>query len=108
MRVFTEYPSLTLGFLNNPTAMGLLLLVVVVLFGGKNIPELMKGVGQGMREFKKGMEHEHEDEDMASARIAHQEDEARLRARIEEEVRARIKAEKEVNHASAPPTQRTP
>jgi sec-independent protein translocase protein TatA len=28
-----------------------ILLVVLVLFGGKKIPELMKGVGQGIREF---------------------------------------------------------
>ncbi|HVN57242.1 MAG TPA: twin-arginine translocase TatA/TatE family subunit [Bacteroidales bacterium] len=31
----------------------LILLVVVLLFGGKKIPELMKGLGQGIREFKK-------------------------------------------------------
>jgi sec-independent protein translocase protein TatA len=31
----------------------LILLVVVLLFGGKKIPELMKGVGEGMKEFKK-------------------------------------------------------
>lgn len=29
------------------------LLVVVLLFGGKKIPELMRGVGKGMSEFKK-------------------------------------------------------
>lgn len=26
--------------------------VVLILFGGKKIPELMRGVGKGMREFK--------------------------------------------------------
>jgi sec-independent protein translocase protein TatA len=31
----------------------LILLVVVLLFGGRKIPELMKGLGQGIREFKK-------------------------------------------------------
>ena len=31
----------------------LILVVVVLLFGGKKIPELMKGIGQGMKEFKK-------------------------------------------------------
>jgi sec-independent protein translocase protein TatA len=31
----------------------LILLVVVLLFGGKKIPELMKGIGEGMKEFKK-------------------------------------------------------
>ncbi len=28
-------------------------LVVLLLFGGRKIPELMKGLGQGMKEFKK-------------------------------------------------------
>ena len=28
--------------------------VILLLFGGKKIPELMKGLGQGMKEFKKG------------------------------------------------------
>lgn len=31
----------------------LVLVVVVLLFGGRKIPELMKGIGQGMKEFKK-------------------------------------------------------
>jgi sec-independent protein translocase protein TatA len=29
-----------------------ILLAVVLLFGGKKIPELMRGIGQGVREFK--------------------------------------------------------
>ena len=29
--------------------------VALLLFGGKKIPELMKGVGQGMKEFKKAL-----------------------------------------------------
>ncbi len=29
----------------------LILLVVLVLFGGKKIPELMRGLGQGIKEF---------------------------------------------------------
>ncbi len=33
----------------------LLALVVVLLFGGKKIPELMKGLGQGVKSFKDGM-----------------------------------------------------
>jgi len=31
-----------------------ILVVVLFLFGGKKIPELMKGLGQGIREFKDG------------------------------------------------------
>ena len=30
-------------------------LVVVLFFGGKKIPELMKGLGKGVRSFKEGM-----------------------------------------------------
>lgn len=37
----------------SPMHLILILLVVVLLFGGKKIPELMKGIGQGMKEFKK-------------------------------------------------------
>jgi sec-independent protein translocase protein TatA len=36
-----------------PTEIILILVVVVLLFGGRKIPELMKGIGQGMKEFKK-------------------------------------------------------
>lgn len=32
-----------------------IVLVVVLLFGGKKIPELMKGVGKGVKSFKEGM-----------------------------------------------------
>jgi sec-independent protein translocase protein TatA len=31
----------------------LILLVIVLLFGGRKIPELMKGIGQGLKDFKK-------------------------------------------------------
>ena len=30
-------------------------LIVLLLFGGKKIPELMKGLGKGVRSFKEGM-----------------------------------------------------
>ena len=36
-----------------PTEIILIVLVVVLLFGGRKIPELMRGLGQGMKEFKK-------------------------------------------------------
>lgn len=31
----------------------LVIVVVILLFGGRKIPELMKGIGQGIKEFKK-------------------------------------------------------
>ena len=30
-------------------------LIVLLLFGGKKIPELMKGLGEGVKSFKEGM-----------------------------------------------------
>jgi sec-independent protein translocase protein TatA len=35
------------------------LAIVVLLFGGKKIPEVMKGIGEGIRSFKEGM-HGHQ------------------------------------------------
>lgn len=33
----------------------LIVLVVLLFFGGKKIPEMMKGLGKGVRSFKEGM-----------------------------------------------------
>lgn len=38
----------------------IILLVVVLLFGGAKIPQLMKGVGEGIREFKKAKDGDDE------------------------------------------------
>jgi sec-independent protein translocase protein TatA len=40
-----------------------IILLVLLLFGGRKIPELMRGVGQGMKEFKKATS-EDDDEDV--------------------------------------------
>ena len=37
-----------------PWQIVLVVLVVLLMFGGKKIPELMKGLGKGISEFKKG------------------------------------------------------
>jgi sec-independent protein translocase protein TatA len=46
-----------------PTEIILIVLVVVILFGGRKIPELMKGIGQGMKEFKKATKDEAKEEE---------------------------------------------
>ncbi len=38
----------------------LIILAIVLLFGGRKIPELMKGLGQGMKEFKNARNEEKE------------------------------------------------
>jgi len=40
----------------------LIILAVLLLFGGKKIPELMKGIGQGIREFKDAMNGKNENQ----------------------------------------------
>lgn len=35
--------------------------VLVLLFGGKKIPELVRGIGEAVREFKKGAKEEKKD-----------------------------------------------
>jgi len=36
-----------------PWEIGLIILVVIILFGGKKLSELSRGLGLGLREFKK-------------------------------------------------------
>jgi sec-independent protein translocase protein TatA len=46
-----------------PMEIILILAALLLLFGGRKIPELMKGIGQGMKEFKKASQtEEHEEE----------------------------------------------
>ena len=43
--------TLMLAFLPGGTEVFVILFVVLLLFGGKKIPELMRGLGKGIREF---------------------------------------------------------
>lgn len=56
---------LLIGGLGTPEII-IIALVVLLLFGGKKIPELMKGVGKGIRSFKKGL-NETDDTDSATS-----------------------------------------
>ena len=47
--------ALLLGMIG-PWQVVLIVLVILLMFGGKKIPELMRGLGKGMSEFKKGKE----------------------------------------------------
>jgi len=46
------YSFIFLGVIG-PWQIVLIVAVVLLIFGGKKIPELMRGLGQGMKEFKK-------------------------------------------------------
>ncbi len=45
-----------------PLEIIIILVIVLLLFGGKKIPELMRGVGKGIKEFKEGVNPKDEDE----------------------------------------------
>ena len=47
--------AILLGMIG-PWQIILIVLAILLLFGGKKIPELMKGLGKGISEFKKGKE----------------------------------------------------
>lgn len=64
------------------TEMILICAVILLIFGGKKLPELMKGMGKGVRSFKEGINEPTEEE---------------LNRRVEEEINRRIESrEKEV------------
>ena len=54
------YPNIILFSLGMPEII-LIALAILLIFGGKKIPELMKGIGKGLTEFKKGMKEENKD-----------------------------------------------
>lgn len=43
----------------SPAHLLIILAIVVIFFGGRRIPEVMRGLGEGVRAFKEGM---HDDE----------------------------------------------
>ncbi len=53
------YLSIIAGMFG-PQEIIIILVIVLLLFGGKKIPELMKGLGKGMKEFKKATNEEEE------------------------------------------------
>ncbi len=57
--------------------------VILLIFGGKKLPELMKGMGKGVKSFKEGMNEPTEEE---------------MDRRVEEEVRRRANEQLAASH----------
>ena len=54
-------------FINlGPTEMVILLVIVLIVFGANRIPQLMKGMGEGIRNFKQGMNEDSEEKKIES------------------------------------------
>lgn len=60
---------LLLGFLPSGSEWIIIGLVVLLLFGGKKIPELMKGLGKGVKSFKDGVNEAKEEINKAKDEI---------------------------------------
>lgn len=45
-----------------PLEIALIVLVLLLLFGGRKIPELMRGLGSGLKEFKKASSAQDDDD----------------------------------------------
>ena len=55
--------SLVLLGMVGPWQVIVIVAILLLFFGGKKIPELMKGLGRGVREFKEGINPEEEETD---------------------------------------------
>lgn len=64
--------------------------VILLMFGGKKLPELMKGMGKGVKSFKEGMNEPTEEE---------------MDRRVEEEVRRRADAKMSEESSDKPQEQ---
>ena len=51
--------TILLGIIGPPQII-IILIVVLLLFGGKKIPELMRGLGKGVKEFKDATKNDEE------------------------------------------------
>ncbi|MCQ2173932.1 MAG: twin-arginine translocase TatA/TatE family subunit [Bacteroidales bacterium] len=60
-----SYPLGVIG----PWQIVIIALVILLLFGGKKIPELMKGLGKGVKSFKQGMNEVEEQINQADAEL---------------------------------------
>ena len=58
--------SLYLFYAIGPWQIIIIVAVILLLFGGRKIPELMGGFGKGIKEFKKATKEEDKEEDKES------------------------------------------
>ena len=59
-----------MGYFQTPWHIVLLLLIALLLFGGKRLPEIGKSLGHGMREFKDAITgHSSDDDDVAQPEL---------------------------------------
>jgi sec-independent protein translocase protein TatA len=60
-----------MGWTLGPTEIFVILVLLLLLFGAKRLPELGKSIGQGMREFRKSMKEISDDVDDTDSKSSH-------------------------------------
>lgn len=91
-----------------PTELIIVLTIILLLFGAKRIPELAKGLGTGIREFKKGTSgeadkkevREKEEKEEALVGGAGEKDSARVKEKATREEPAGERAGEPVDHSA--------
>lgn len=58
-----------LGFLPSGSEWLIIALLILLMFGGKKIPELMKGLGKGVKSFKEGVNEAKEEINKAKEEV---------------------------------------
>ena len=58
-----------MGYFQTPWHIVLLLLIALLLFGGKRLPEMGRSLGKGMREFKDAVTGNSSDDDIAQPEL---------------------------------------
>lgn len=59
---------LPMGIVGAPQII-IIVLVIIIFFGGKKIPELMRGMGRGMKEFKDAVNKDYSQEEIQDAEV---------------------------------------
>lgn len=67
--IMTLTSIVTLSLLPSGSEWIIILVVILLLFGGKKIPELMRGLGKGVKSFKQGVDEAKEEINKAKEEI---------------------------------------
>jgi sec-independent protein translocase protein TatA len=61
--------TILLPLVIGPWQIAIIVVIVLLLFGGKKIPELMRGLGSGIKEFKEASKEEDDDKKIDDKKI---------------------------------------
>ncbi len=87
-----------LSGLESPTHLIIILVLLLLLFGARRLPELGKGLGKGLREFKQGMNSSDEPEEKQRKAVDKGQDDEESEKKASGEESGHAKASKHSEH----------